>query len=534
MNIKISINSNKKIIKMIDSKPNLLIQSIYDYIKFLVMKSIDTGERQQDELIKGIIYTFLGIVFAYIGSCYREDIKIFFCSSKNPCVVFSKAYLKKAGENTDDLIKFQFLEKDKNDKSDIKTINQLTNFIKKYNPNLLEKTATSLIWATNKYKIYYTATERAESISIGGKDRKILHTLLYNEINAKEEFLKWLDANFVYVEEKKEEKKNEKEDKKLLTISFENGSNAEDLIGHIYPDRTFDTFVSKKYKNKILNALNTFIDINENHKIKYNGMGGYNLGFVCYGEPGTGKTTLIKNICNYLKRDAKIINMRLVKTNMQLQKIFFNIENCKKYVYILDEFDCVQGVLKSRKAKKIKKNNEKEDVEDNDEEKEEEKTTSKRRQLMEERTMWNEMLKINPENKEPHEKIKDIDNKIRELENMISLDTFLTTLDGTLEMRGRVIIATTNYIDKIDSALLRPGRFDFKINLENFDEDEVREYLRLVYKEELDERKEKKLSSAKFQDKKYSPAELGCYVWQHNDFDEVIDILSVKQTEGEK
>jgi chaperone BCS1 len=46
-----------------------------------------------------------------------------------------------------------------------------------------------------------------------------------------------------------------------------------------------------------------------------------------------------------------------------------------------------------------------------------------------------------------------------------------------IEHRGRVIIATTNHIDRIDPALLRPGRFDYKIKLEHFTINEIKEFI---------------------------------------------------------
>ncbi|OGO05767.1 MAG: AAA family ATPase [Chloroflexi bacterium RBG_13_56_8] len=42
---------------------------------------------------------------------------------------------------------------------------------------------------------------------------------------------------------------------------------------------------------------------------------------------------------------------------------------------------------------------------------------------------------------------------------------FLSELDGIEELRGVVILASTNRMDRIDPALLRPGRFDFLVEL---------------------------------------------------------------------
>jgi len=47
--------------------------------------------------------------------------------------------------------------------------------------------------------------------------------------------------------------------------------------------------------------------------------------------------------------------------------------------------------------------------------------------------------------------------------NAMDLSTLLNVLDGTLEVPGRIIIITTNYPEKLDSALIRPGRIDLTL-----------------------------------------------------------------------
>jgi len=63
--------------------------------------------------------------------------------------------------------------------------------------------------------------------------------------------------------------------------------------------------------------------------------------------------------------------------------------------------------------------------------------------------------------------IEDIDvaiqTQVRDHENKqkgISLSCLLNTLDGIIATEGRILIVTTNNKDKLDSALIRPGRID--------------------------------------------------------------------------
>lgn len=50
--------------------------------------------------------------------------------------------------------------------------------------------------------------------------------------------------------------------------------------------------------------------------------------------------------------------------------------------------------------------------------------------------------------------------------NAISLSGLLNVIDGVASHEGRVLIMTTNCIDSLDSALLRPGRVDVRIRFE--------------------------------------------------------------------
>lgn len=46
-----------------------------------------------------------------------------------------------------------------------------------------------------------------------------------------------------------------------------------------------------------------------------------------------------------------------------------------------------------------------------------------------------------------------------------SISSILNSLDGLFSSHGRILFATTNHIEKLDHALLRPGRFDMKIEI---------------------------------------------------------------------
>jgi ATP-dependent 26S proteasome regulatory subunit len=57
----------------------------------------------------------------------------------------------------------------------------------------------------------------------------------------------------------------------------------------------------------------------------------------------------------------------------------------------------------------------------------------------------------------------------------LTLSTVLNILDGVLEQPGRIIIMTSNHPEKLDSALLRPGRIDVIVHFDFCKTHEVKE-----------------------------------------------------------
>ena len=53
-----------------------------------------------------------------------------------------------------------------------------------------------------------------------------------------------------------------------------------------------------------------------------------------------------------------------------------------------------------------------------------------------------------------------------ELKNMITFSGILNILDGLAHKEGLITIMTTNYKDRLDAALIRPGRVDVVIHFD--------------------------------------------------------------------
>jgi AAA+ superfamily predicted ATPase len=84
-----------------------------------------------------------------------------------------------------------------------------------------------------------------------------------------------------------------------------------------YTNRSFDNLIGQNCK-KISNKLKFFC----NNKEYYDKKGlPYHLGILLSGTPGSGKTSVIKSIANYTKRHIINVNLKNLKTNIQLKNI---------------------------------------------------------------------------------------------------------------------------------------------------------------------------------------------------------------------
>lgn len=63
----------------------------------------------------------------------------------------------------------------------------------------------------------------------------------------------------------------------------------------------------------------------------------------------------------------------------------------------------------------------------------------------------------------------------------VSLSTLLNVLDGLASSEGRLLIMTTNHIERLDPALIRPGRVDMKLELYLADDDMINQLFYFVY-----------------------------------------------------
>jgi hypothetical protein len=198
----------------------------------------------------------------------------------------------------------------------------------------------------------------------------------------------------------------------------------------------------------------------------------YTLGFMFHGPPGTGKTSSIKAIANAGRRHIINIQLSEVKTKQQLQHLFFNDEihvfngvNTEKYIipvaerlYVIEDIDAMGDVVLRREWKKP---------------------------VVEEKKKEDDLF----------------GDRKGEEKDTFDLSFLLNLLDGTLEANGRIIAFSSNYPERIDKALIRPGRVDMIVHFKNCTRSVLKEMVDSFYEQDVE------IPDVPSLDGKWSPAE---------------------------
>ena len=181
-----------------------------------------------------------------------------------------------------------------------------------------------------------------------------------------------------------------------------------------------------------------------------------------HGPPGCGKSCSIRGILNRTGRHGILIPWSKMKSCGELCSLIRNpiINNkelsLKEVCFIIEDFDANQNsVLKTRsETKKTEKASPSPSICETD------------------------LIETNsPEDLNKTELIVEL-NKTRKLlelamtsnksdDDELTLECVLNLLDGIVELHDAMFIFTTNHLENIDPAFLRPGRIDYILEFKN-------------------------------------------------------------------
>ena len=214
-------------------------------------------------------------------------------------------------------------------------------------------------------------------------------------------------------------------------------------------------------KDKIVSIIDNFLENEELYKQR--GIP-YTLGFLLWGEPGCGKTGFIKSLMNKTKRHGLTIKLNNQFDLVKLKQILFNEEITEDLcipldnrIIILEDIDCMTDIVKTRFSDIESEESDldfgkivKSSSDDNSEKQENDNIKKQLSKIL---------------NKEKETPIELINN---------NLSYLLNILDGLEEYPGRIIVMTSNQPNKLDKALIRPGRIDHIIEFTNATLDDIK------------------------------------------------------------
>ena len=226
------------------------------------------------------------------------------------------------------------------------------------------------------------------------------------------------------------------------------------------------------------------------------------LGILLHGAPGVGKTSIVKSLAALTKRHPIIVRMNKLHTLSQLRRLFmeksFNGMELPmdRRLYVFEEMDC-NGQLAVLEDRELVK-------------KQEERLNSQISALV--KANCGGASDAESKNKCSDDSIlasavmpknKDLDK-----DDAITLGGFLELLDGLIEMPGRLIVITSNHPEKLDRALLRPGRIDVNLELKLASQADINDIFRLWYRADIPDAELKNVP-----DKKLSHAAVSELFW---------------------
>ncbi|WP_010255677.1 AAA family ATPase [Treponema primitia] len=211
-------------------------------------------------------------------------------------------------------------------------------------------------------------------------------------------------------------KNNKSDPEKTIVYTFEQEDKYWKECSRI-DKRTFGTiFMDQADISKTLEAIGSFYT----NKAWYLSRGiPYQFGILLYGPPGTGKSSLIKAIAAHFNKNLCVLNAGDLQNFAHAAADLPN--NC---IFTVEDIDSNKIVRPREDTAKA--------------------VTDTEQQIL---------------------KISSPFTKGQNSFNTTNLADILNAIDGITAPAGRLLILTTNHPEKLDPALLRPGRIDLKVNV---------------------------------------------------------------------
>jgi hypothetical protein len=190
----------------------------------------------------------------------------------------------------------------------------------------------------------------------------------------------------------------------------------------LYQRKMSSVIMESSIKTKILASIDSWLSGREWYVER--GIP-YKFTMLLHGVPGCGKTSLIRALASHYGMSIFVVNVNGVSDTGLVEKI---IDMPRKSILVLEDIDCVG---------------------------------------------------INGMDRDSTEKSTNISIST----NSLTMSGLLNALDGIIPLDEKIVIMTTNHIQKLDKALIRSGRCDLKVELVPLKKIEIEEFIELYFEE---------------------------------------------------
>lgn len=243
--------------------------------------------------------------------------------------------------------------------------------------------------------------------------------------------------------------------------------------------RKLDTIIlQNKLKDEIRDDFQRFINSEE----WYNSLDiPFNRGYLFYGRPGTGKTSLIRGLSLHFKRHIHFLMLQNIKSDLELLELFKGI-NYKETILVIEDIDAMVKAVQSRELKQ-KEDEESGSGSDSDSDLETALLMKKLKKIKnKQKAKGSNYLDIPAYKKQ--EAGFEVGSDGKKKESGITLSGLLNALDGVVSTPGRILIMTTNHPEILDDALIRPGRCDAKFQFDFCTKTQIKELYQMFFNTE--------------------------------------------------